>query len=110
MHWASLLAKEGKRKHYDKSCHKKLRGKYQKAGKKQSRIKQEIFSKEGAVASYGAQKSRKVFKVKNSFLRSPEKQKRCHNSKEAAFDLVRAQFLIMKEELNLEIIPHGPTC
>ena len=78
--------------------------------KKQSGIKQEIFSKEGTVASYGAQKSRKVFKGKNSFLRSPKKKKRCHNSKEATFDLVRAQFLIMKEELNLEIIPHDPTC
>ena len=50
------------------------------------------------------------FQRKDSLLRSPKKQKRCHNSKEATFDLVRAQFLIMKEELNLEIIPHGPTC
>ena len=58
--------------------------------KKQSRKKQESFSKEGAVASYGAQKSRKVFKGKNSFLMSLEKQKRCHNSKEANFDLERA--------------------
>ena len=41
---------------------------------------------------------------------SLEKKKRCHNSKEATFDLEREQFLIMKEELNLEIIPHGPTC
>jgi len=57
MHWESLLDKEGKRKHYDKSCHRKQRGKYQKVGKKQSRIKQESFSKEGTVASYGAQKS-----------------------------------------------------
>ena len=56
------------------------------------------------------EKRRKFFKGKNSFLRSPEKQKRCHNSKEATFDLERVQFLIMKEELNLEIIPHGPTC
>ena len=41
---------------------------------------------------------------------SMEKQKRCPNSKEATFELERAQFLIMKEELNLEIISHGPTC
>ena len=109
-HWESLLAKEGKRKHYDKRCHRKQRGKYQKVGKHMSRINQASFSKEGIVSSYGAQKSRKFFKGKNNFLRSLEKQKRCHNSKEATFDLVRAQFLIMKEELNLEIIPHGPTC
>ena len=40
---------------------------------------------------------------------SLENQKRCHNSKEATFDLDRVQFLIMKEDLNLEIISHGPT-
>ena len=59
MHWASLLAKEGKRKHYDKSCHRKQRGKYIKAKKKHSRINKESFSKEGAFSSYGAQKSSK---------------------------------------------------
>ena len=57
-----------------------------------------------------SEKSRKVFKGKNSFHKSLEKQKGCHNSKEETFDLERAQFLIMKEELNLEIILHGPTC
>ena len=51
----------------------------------------------------------KVFKGKNNFLMSLEKQKRCHNSKEATFDSERAQFLIMKEDLNLETIAHGPT-
>ena len=45
MHWESLLAKEGKRKHYDKSCHRKQRGKYLKAGKKKSRIKQASFQR-----------------------------------------------------------------
>ena len=59
MHWESLLAKEGKMKHYDKSCLRKQRGKYLKARKKQSRIKQPSFSKEGTIASYGAQKSSK---------------------------------------------------
>ena len=54
MHWEILLDKEGKRKHYDKSCHRKQRGKYQKAGKKKSKIKQASFSKEGVVTSYGA--------------------------------------------------------
>ena len=56
------------------------------------------------------EKSRKVFKGKNSFLMSLEKKKMCHNSKKSNFDLERAQFLIMKEDLNLEIISHGPTC
>ena len=110
MHWESLLAKEGKRKHYDKSCHRKQRGKYQKADKKAVRDKAGNFSKEGAISSYGAQKSRKVFKGKDSFLMSLEKQKRCHKSKEANFELERVQFLIMKEDLNLKIILHGPTC
>ena len=56
------------------------------------------------------EKSRKVFKGNNSFVMSLEKQKGCHNSKKETFELEREQFLLMKEELNLEIIVHGPTC
>ena len=94
MHWASLLEKEGKRKPYEKRCHRKQRGKYQKVGKKKSRIKQASFSKEGVVASYGAQKSsqRKAgnfSKERTISLLSLEKQKRCHNSKEETFELKR---------------------
>ena len=39
MHWKSLLAKEGKRKHYDKSCHRKKKGKVPKSSRKEVRDK-----------------------------------------------------------------------
>ena len=45
VHWASLLAKEGKRKHYDKSYHKKKRGKHLKSIENKLEIKTGKFCK-----------------------------------------------------------------